>query len=157
MRKIPLRKCLATGEQLPKQQLIRIVRNKEGQVAVDPTGKMNGRGAYLKRSHEAFVLAKKKKVLARALQVEIPEEIFVELETLITKIRSNEVEFVIIASDASDNTKKKITDKCTSYKVEYVIACTIDELSSAIGKKNRVALGIQDTGFAKILKEKIGG
>ena len=43
-------------------------------------------------------------------------------ETLITKIRSNEVEFVIIASDASDNTKKKITDKCTSYKVEYVIA-----------------------------------
>ena len=80
MRKIPLRKCLATGEQLPKQQLIRIVRNKEGQVAVDPTGKMNGRGAYLQRSHEAFVLAKKKKVLARALQVEIPEEIFVELE-----------------------------------------------------------------------------
>ena len=153
MRKIPLRKCLATGEQLPKQQLIRIVRNKEGQVAVDPTGKMNGRGAYLKRSHEAFVLAKKKKVLARALQVEIPEEIFVELE----KFRNNEVEFVIIASDASDNTKKKITDKCTSYKVEYVIACTIDELSSAIGKKNRVALGIQDTGFAKILKEKIGG
>lgn len=62
-----------------KQQLIRIVRNKEGQVAVDPTGKMNGRGAYLKRSHEAFVLAKEK-VLARALQVEIPEEIFVELE-----------------------------------------------------------------------------
>ena len=45
LRKIPLRKCLATGEQLPKQQLIRIVRNKEGQVAVDPTGKMNGRGA----------------------------------------------------------------------------------------------------------------
>ena len=78
-------------------------------------------------------------------------------ETLITKIRSNEVEFVIIASDASDNTKKKITDKCTSYKVEYVIACTIDELSCAIGKKNRVALGIHDTGFAKILKEKIGG
>ena len=77
------------------------------------------------------MLAKKKKVLARALQVEIPEEIFVDWknlrmnnylntlglaararkivtgETLITKIRSNEVEFVIIASDASDNTKKR--------------------------------------------------
>lgn len=79
LRKIPLRKCLATGEQLPKQQLIRIVRNKEGQVSVDPTGKMNGRGAYLKRSREAFSLAKKKKVLARALQVEIPDEIFEEL------------------------------------------------------------------------------
>lgn len=80
MRKIPLRKCLATGEQLPKQQLIRVVRNKEGEVFVDPTGKQNGRGAYLKRSHEAFAIAKKKKVLARALQVEIPDEIFVELE-----------------------------------------------------------------------------
>ena len=61
MRKIPLRKCLATGEQLPKQQLIRVVRNKEGEVFVDPTGKMNGRGAYLKRSHAAFEKAKQKK------------------------------------------------------------------------------------------------
>lgn len=78
-------------------------------------------------------------------------------ETLITKIRSNEVDFVIIASDASDNSKKKITDKCSSYKVDYVIASTIEELSSAIGKKNRVALGIQDAGFARLLKEKIGG
>ena len=80
MRKIPLRKCLATGEQLPKQQLIRVVRNKEGEVFVDPTGKMNDRGAYLKRSHAAFEKAKQKKLLARALQVEIPEEIFSELE-----------------------------------------------------------------------------
>ena len=80
MRKIPLRKCLATCEQLPKQQLIRVVRNKEWEVFVDPTGKMNGRGAYLKRSHAAFEKAKQKKLLARALQVEIPEEIFSELE-----------------------------------------------------------------------------
>lgn len=80
MRKIPLRKCLATGEQLSKKELIRVVRNKEGEVSVDPTGKMNGRGAYLKRSKEVFEIAKKKKVLARALQVEIPEQIFDELE-----------------------------------------------------------------------------
>lgn len=78
-------------------------------------------------------------------------------ETLITKIRSNEIEFVIVAHDASDNSKKKITDKCKSYNVDYVIAGTISELSNAIGKKNRVAVGIQDAGFTKILKEKIGG
>jgi len=77
MRKIPLRKCLATNEQLPK---IRVVRNKEGQVFVDATGKMNGRGAYLKRSLEAIEIAKKKKVLSRSLQVEIPDEIFEELK-----------------------------------------------------------------------------
>lgn len=80
MRKIPLRKCLVTNEQLPKKDLIRVVRNKEGKVFVDPTGKMNGRGAYLKRSKDVFEAAKKKRVLARALQVEIPEQIFEELE-----------------------------------------------------------------------------
>lgn len=80
MRKIPLRKCLATQEQLPKKDLIRIVRNKEGEVFVDPTGKMNGRGAYLKRSQEVLDLAKKKKLLERSLQVEIPNEIFEELK-----------------------------------------------------------------------------
>ena len=39
MKKVPLRKCVATGEQLPKKELIRIVKNKEGEVSVDPTGK----------------------------------------------------------------------------------------------------------------------
>ena len=67
-------------EQLPKKELIRVVRNKEGQVFVDATGKMNGRGAYLKRSLEAIEIAKKKKVLSRSLQVEIPDEIFEELK-----------------------------------------------------------------------------
>ena len=59
MRKIPLRKCLATNEQLPKKELIRVVRNKEGQVFVDATGKMNGRGAkLLKRKKFYLVLCK---------------------------------------------------------------------------------------------------
>lgn len=81
MKKIPLRKCVATQEQLPKKELIRIVRNKEGQVFVDPTGKMNGRGAYLKRSHEAIEIAKKKNVLKRSLEVDIPDSIYEELES----------------------------------------------------------------------------
>ena len=78
LRKIPLRKCLATGEQLPKKELI-------SEVHVDPTGKMNGRGAYLKRDRKAFEIAKKKKVLARALQVEIPDQIFEELEKFVNE------------------------------------------------------------------------
>lgn len=78
-------------------------------------------------------------------------------EILIKKIRNNEINLVIIASDASDNTKKKFIDKCTSYDVEYILASNRKELSNAIGKNNRVALGIQDAGFAKSLKEKIGG
>ena len=81
MKKVPLRKCVATGEQLPKKELIRIVKNKEGEVSVDPTGKKNGRGAYLKRCLDAIELAKKKKILNRVLDTEIPEEIYEELKT----------------------------------------------------------------------------
>lgn len=79
MKKVPLRKCVATNEQLPKKELIRIVRNKEGEVSIDPSGRANGRGAYLKRSKDAIELAKKRGSLKRALDVEISEEIFVAL------------------------------------------------------------------------------
>ena len=83
MKKIPLRKCVATQEQLPKKDLIRVVKNNEGQVFVDLTGKQNGRGAYLKRSKEAIEIAKKKNSLGRALEIEIKEEIYQELLNLV--------------------------------------------------------------------------
>ena len=85
MKKIPMRKCVATGEQLPKKELIRVVRNKEGELFVDATGKKNGRGAYLKRSREAVEMARKKGVLKRALEVDIPDEIYEELMTYVTE------------------------------------------------------------------------
>ena len=69
MRKIPMRKCVATGESLPKKELIRIVRTPDGNVEIDETGKKNGRGAYLKRSIEALEVAKKKKALARSVRM----------------------------------------------------------------------------------------
>ncbi len=83
MKKIPLRKCLATGEQLPKKELIRIVRDKEGNVTIDTTGRANGRGAYLKASLEAIELAEKKHVLDKALEVKVPEEIYESLRALV--------------------------------------------------------------------------
>ena len=48
-RKIVLRSCIVTREKLPKSELLRIVRTPEGKVEIDITGKMNGRGAYLKK------------------------------------------------------------------------------------------------------------
>lgn len=80
MKKIPMRRCVATAESLPKKELIRIVRTPEMEVVIDESGRINGRGAYLKRSVEAVELAKKKKALARALEVEIPDTIY---ETLL--------------------------------------------------------------------------
>lgn len=80
MKKVPLRKCVVTGEQLPKKELIRVVKNKEGNVFIDTTGKMNGRGAYLKLSLETIELARKKGALKRSLGIEIPETIYEELK-----------------------------------------------------------------------------
>jgi predicted RNA-binding protein YlxR (DUF448 family) len=78
-KKIPLRKCVATGEMHPKKEMIRVVRSKEGEVSVDLTGKKSGRGAYLSKSEDAIATARKKKVLDKQLEVKIPDEIYDEL------------------------------------------------------------------------------
>lgn len=80
MKKIPMRRCVATGESLPKKELLRIVRTPEGTVEIDEKGKRNGRGAYLKKSVEAVEIAQKKKALSRSLECEIPSELFEELK-----------------------------------------------------------------------------
>ncbi|MBT2581945.1 YlxR family protein [Planococcus sp. ISL-109] len=78
-KKIPLRKCVATGEMLPKKEMIRVVRSKEGELFVDLTGKKSGRGAYVSKSEDAIELARKKKVLDKQLEVKVPDEIYEEL------------------------------------------------------------------------------
>ncbi|QJC52245.1 YlxR family protein [Paenibacillus albicereus] len=79
-RKIPLRKCVASQEMLPKKELIRVVRTPDGQIGIDLTGKKSGRGAYLKGTAENFRLAKKTKALDRALKQTVPLEIYDQLE-----------------------------------------------------------------------------
>lgn len=80
-----MRKCVATGEMRPKKELVRIVRSKEGEVSVDPTGKKSGRGAYLSKDKEAVLLAKKKHILANQLEVSIDDSIYEDLLELIEK------------------------------------------------------------------------
>lgn len=83
MKKIPLRKCVATLQQFPKKELIRVVKNNNNEVFIDLKGKQNGRGAYLSMSSEALEIAKKKNSLGRALEIEIPTKIYDELEQII--------------------------------------------------------------------------
>jgi predicted RNA-binding protein YlxR (DUF448 family) len=84
-KKIPLRKCVATGEMKPKKEMIRIVRSKEGTVSIDPTGKKSGRGAYLSKDKEAILLAKKTNALSRHLNVQIDDSLYSELMEYIEK------------------------------------------------------------------------
>lgn len=78
-RKIPLRKSVVSGEIIDKRDLLRIVKNKEGQVFIDPTGKANGRGAYIKLDNQEAALAKKKQVFDRAFGMEVTPEFYDEL------------------------------------------------------------------------------
>lgn len=82
-RKVPMRSCIVTKEKLPKIELIRVVRTPEGEVLVDETGKLNGRGAYLKKDKEVFDKARKSKILNRHLEIEVPDSVFEELNKLI--------------------------------------------------------------------------
>lgn len=84
-RKVPLRKCVATGEMRPKKELVRIVRSKEGEVSIDLTGKKSGRGAYLTKEKEAILLAKKKNILSNQLQVQVNDSVYEELLELVEK------------------------------------------------------------------------
>lgn len=83
MKKIPLRTCCVTREKYEKRDLIRIVRMPSGEVKVDLTGKLNGRGAYIKADKSVIDKAKKSKVLDRHLEVSVPDTIYEELVSIV--------------------------------------------------------------------------
>ena len=78
-----MRKCLATNESFPKKDLLRVVRTPDGDIKVDSTGKLNGKGAYISKSTEALNLAKKTNCLGKALESDIPESVYEDIERLI--------------------------------------------------------------------------
>lgn len=78
-KKIPMRKCVITNQILPKRELIRIVKNNEGKVFVDFTGKANGHGAYIQPRIDLIAKAKLNKNLEKALTIELTDEIYQEI------------------------------------------------------------------------------
>ncbi|MBR6563723.1 MAG: YlxR family protein [Clostridia bacterium] len=80
-KKTPLRKCIGCNEMKDKKELIRIVRSKEGEMSIDPVGKMPGRGAYICKCVECFDASVKAKRLERAFKTRIPDEIYTQLRT----------------------------------------------------------------------------
>lgn len=78
VKKIPMRTCVITKEKCEKRYLLRIVRTPDGSVIIDPTGKANGRGAYLKKDIEVIKKAEKSKILERVLEVEVPVSVYEE-------------------------------------------------------------------------------
>ena len=85
VKKIPLRTCVVTKENLPKKELLRIVRTPEGEIKADETGKLNGRGAYIKKDLSVLEQAKKSKVLEKRLECKIEESVYENIKKIIEK------------------------------------------------------------------------
>ncbi len=79
MKKLPQRTCIGCNTQKDKKELIRIVKNKQGEIAIDKTGKLAGRGAYICDNAECLEKAMKSKRLEKSFEMKIEDSIYEEL------------------------------------------------------------------------------
>ena len=82
-KKIPMRICIVSREKLPKSELMRIVLTPDGEIVVDDTGKINGHGAYIKKSLEIVDKLHKSKMLDKLFEQKIDDAIYDDLKTKI--------------------------------------------------------------------------
>ncbi len=87
-KKIPLRKCVGCNEMKSKKEMLRVLKTTEGDVILDTTGKMNGRGAYLCKNAECLKKAIKHKGIERSLKMEIDNTVYGKLEKEFLNIES---------------------------------------------------------------------
>ena len=79
-KKIPLRTCIACKEEMPKRDMLRIVRNAEGEIRLDFSGKLPGRGAYICDKEACIVKLRKYRLLNKNFSCDVPEEIYLRIE-----------------------------------------------------------------------------
>ncbi|QCX32278.1 YlxR family protein [Caloramator sp. E03] len=79
VKKVPLRMCLGCQEMKPKKELIRVVKNKEGEIKIDFTGKAAGRGAYICRNIDCFEKCVKAKRFEKAFETKISDDLYDKL------------------------------------------------------------------------------
>ena len=84
-KKIPLRTCIVTKENLPKSELLRIVRTPDGDIEVDETGKLNGRGAYIKKDLSVLESLQRSKLLEKKLECKIEDSVYEQIKNIIEK------------------------------------------------------------------------
>lgn len=81
-KKVPMRMCVSCHTSKPKKELVRIVRGTDGEISLDTTGRLNGRGAYICSSIECMEAVCKGKRLGKIFEAEISSEKYAELASL---------------------------------------------------------------------------
>lgn len=82
---IPMRMCVGCGEMKPKKELVRVVHTPNGDITLDTTGKVSGRGAYLCNDPKCLIKAKKQNRLSRAFSCDVSQEVYTKLEEQFAK------------------------------------------------------------------------
>ena len=91
MKKIPQRSCVVCRTQKNKNELLRIVKNKENEIKIDTIGKEPGRGAYICYSEQCLEKAIKAKKLEKALETKIEEETYNKIGEIIKNKNGGDV------------------------------------------------------------------
>ncbi len=176
--KKPMRLCVCCSAEKPKGEMLRILisgRNTEvDDHEIDMTGKKHGRGAYICKNSSCIEAAYEQGLISEEVKEESLKEagrFKLQLISLAMKagmlaagefsaeeaIKSGVASFVIIAEDASDNTKKKFEDKCNYRGIEYEIYGKKEEIGQLIGKSERSVVAIKGEQFGAQLKRRFGG
>ena len=77
---VPLRMCIACREMMPKKDMLRAVKNAEGEIRLDFSGKAPGRGAYICNKEECILRLKKQRLLNKAFSADVPLEVYAGIE-----------------------------------------------------------------------------
>lgn len=85
-KKVPMRMCTGCREMKPKKELVRVVKTTDGEIRLDNTGRLNGRGAYICKDKECLNKARKTNAFARAFETAVSQEIYNQLETELDNI-----------------------------------------------------------------------
>lgn len=90
MKKIPMRSCVMCRDKVEKRELLRIIRNTDGKIEFDPTGKKNGRGVYLCRKESCIQSVKNRQKITNSLEISPTQEEMNEVFERITNFLQRE-------------------------------------------------------------------
>lgn len=173
--KVPLRECISCGEKKPKADMMRIVITRsEGdggaERSLDESGRARGRGAYICRDPECIKTAVEKGLISEEERIELDASMKQHALSMLSiaakagKVFSGELQceaaikdgkavLVILSRDASPNTTKKFSNKCSFYELPLITYGEKEELGRLIGREARSVIAITDEGLASQIRK----
>lgn len=168
-----MRLCVCCGIERPKSEMIRVV-TKDDESQVDETGKAHGRGAYICKNEKCIKDCFDKGLISKEIMEECLDELKRSRLQLIAismkagkiasgefqceeAVRSRTAKLVVIAADASDNTKDKFKSKCDHYRIPVMEFSDREELGKIIGKSDRAVVAFTDEALSDQFRRLFGG